>query len=230
MNNKEFIEETKKIGINLTNDQLNQLEQYFIILEKENKITNLTRIIEKEDVYLKHFYDSLTIFKIIDLNETETLCDIGSGAGFPGIVLKIAFPNLKITLIDSTNKKVEFLKKVIKELKLENVNAICERVENHKKMYDVVTARAVAKLNILIELCTPITKINGHFIAMKANIDDELYNSGNALKTMNCEVIETSEFNLPNEKSNRFLVKILKKEKTNEKYPREFDKIIKNPL
>lgn len=230
MNKEEFINELKKLNIELSPLKLSQLEAYFNLLEETNKVINLTRIITKEDVYLKHFYDSLTITKVIDLEKNLTLCDIGSGAGFPGIVLKIVFPNLDITLIDSTQKKVDFLNKVIKELKLSNIKAICRRIEDHKEEYDVVTARAVAKLNVLIELCIPITKTNGNFIVMKANINDEIKISKNALKELKSEIIKVDEFLLPKENSARTLIKINKKEKTNIKYPRKFDKIVKMPL
>ena len=119
----EFIEELKKLNIEPTQKQLEQLNRYYELIVEYNKVMNLTGITEKEQVYLKHFYDSLTIAKVIDLNKEESLCDIGTGAGFPGIVLKILFPNLKITLIDSLNKRIEFLKIVIKELNLNNIEA-----------------------------------------------------------------------------------------------------------
>ncbi len=152
----EFIEELKKLNIEPTEEQLNQLNKYYELIVEYNKVMNLTGITEKEQVCLKHFYDSLTIAKVIDLNKEETLCDIGTGAGFPGIVLKILFPNLKITLIDSLNKRIEFLKIVIKELNLNNIEAIHTRAEEYAKdnieKFDVVTSRAVAPLNILLEL------------------------------------------------------------------------------
>ena len=129
----EFIEELKKINIEPTQKQLEQLNRYYELIVEYNKVMNLTGITEKDQVYLKHFYDSLTIAKVIDLNKEENLCDIGTGAGFPGIVLKIIFPNLKITLIDSLNKRIEFLKIVIKELNLENIEAIHTRAEEYAK-------------------------------------------------------------------------------------------------
>ncbi len=195
---------------------------------------NLTGITEKEQVYLKNFYDSLTIVKVIDLNKEETLCDIGTGAGFPGIVLKILFPNLKITLIDSLNKRIEFLKIVIKELNLNNIEAIHTRAEEYAikniEKFDVVTSRAVAPLNILLELSIPLLKINKYFISYKGNISREIIESENALKQLDSKIDKIEEFELPKENSNRTIIKIKKQNKTNKKYPRKFSEIKKKPL
>ena len=178
MNIDLFIEETKKLGLTLTDKQLSQLEEYYNLLIEWNEKINLTRIIEKEDVYLKHFYDSLTLSKVIDLSKNLSLCDIGTGAGFPGIVLKICFPNLKITLVDSLQKRINFLNEVINKLNLKNIEAIHDRAENyaknHREEYDIVTSRAVANLRVLSELSIPMVKVEGYFIPMKATIDEEL--------------------------------------------------------
>ena len=131
MNQNEFINELEKIGIKVDEEKLNKLEKYYELLIEYNKVMNLTGITEKDQVYLKHFYDSLTISKIINLENEESLCDLGSGAGFPGIVLKIFYPNLKITLIDSLNKRINFLNTVIKELNLTNIEAIHTRIEEY---------------------------------------------------------------------------------------------------
>ena len=187
---------------------------------------NLTGITDKEDVYLKHFYDSLTITKVIELNKYETLCDVGTGAGFPGLVLKIMFPNLKVTLLDSLNKRLNFLNVVIKELNLKEVETVHSRVEEYKKQFDVVVARAVAPLNILLEYCIPITKINGYFIAMKGKSEE----AANALRELNSEIITTNSFLLPIENSNRSIIKIKKIKETNKKFPRKYSEIKKNPL
>ena len=176
MNIKEFIEQLKKIGIILTEDQLKKLEDYYNLIIEWNKKINLTRITEKKDVYLKHFYDSITLIKAIDLHQDLTVCDLGTGAGFPGVVLKIVFPNLNITLVDALNKRIEFLKLVIKELNLENITAIHERgeefIKNNRNKFDLITCRAVAKLNIISEICIPGVKVNGYFIPMKAQIEE----------------------------------------------------------
>lgn len=230
----EFFEELKKLNIEPTQKQLEQLNRYYELIVEYNKVMNLTGITEKEQVYLKHFYDSLTIAKVIDLNKEETLCDIGTGAGFPGIVLKILFPNLKITLIDSLNKRIEFLKIVIKELNLENIEAIHERAEEYAikniEKFDVVTSRAVAPLNILLELSIPLLKINKYFIPYKGNISREIIESENALKQLDSKVDKIEEFELPKENSNRTIIKIKKINKTNKKYPRKFSEIKKKPL
>ena len=174
MNKNKFIEELKKINIVLDEKQLNQLEKYYELLVEYNKVMNLTGITEKEEVYLKHFYDSLTIIKVIDLKNVNSLCDIGTGAGFPGLVLKIVFPNLKVTLLDSLNKRINFLNTVIEELKLENIETIHARAEEYailnRNKFDITTSRAVAHLSILLEYAIPITKENGYFIPLKGNI------------------------------------------------------------
>ena len=144
MNREEFIEELSKLGIVLTKEQEVKLEKFYNLLIEWNQKINLTRIVEKEDVYLKHFYDSLTIVKTINLNKIETLCDVGTGAGFPGIVLKIVYPNLKITLVDSLLKRVNYLNSIINELELDNRKAIHTRGEDLKETFDIVTARTDA--------------------------------------------------------------------------------------
>ena len=230
----EFIEELKKLNIEPTQKQLEQLNRYYELIVEYNKVMNLTGITEKEQVYLKHFYDSLTIVKVIDLNKEESLCDIGTGAGFPGIVLKILFPNLKITLIDSLNKRIEFLKIVIKELNLNNIEAIHTRAEEYAikniEKFDVVTSRAVAPLNILLELSIPLLKINKSFISYKGNISREIIESENALKQLDSKIDKIEEFELPKENSNRTIIKIKKINKTNKKYPKKFSEIKKKPL
>jgi len=193
---------------------------------------NLTGITEKEEVYLKHFYDSLTISKAIDLKKYTTLCDIGTGAGFPGIVLKIFYPHLNITLIDSLNKRIKFLNEVIDKLQLQNIVALHSRIEeygkNNREKFDVVTARAVAPLNILLEYSIPVLKVDGYFVPMKANIDNENYN--NALKTLNSKQEKIEQFLLPIENSKRTIILIKKNNITNKKYPRKFNEIKNKPL
>ena len=174
----EFILELKKLNIEINEEQINKLEQYYRLVIEKNKVMNLTGITDKKDFYLKHFYDSLTINKIIDLNNIETLCDIGSGAGFPGIVIKILFPKIKVTLIDSLNKRILFLNEVINKLELKGIETICIRAEEYAKeneeKYDLVTARAVASLNILLECCIKLVRKNKYFIAMKGTNREEI--------------------------------------------------------
>lgn len=234
MTEQEFVDELKNLNILLTDSQIEQFKKYYELLIIWNEKINLTTITEKEDVYLKHFYDSATISKIINLDEETTLCDVGTGAGFPGIVLKIIYPHLKITLIDSLNKRIIFLNNVITELKLSDIEALHYRVEeygtNNREKFDVVTARAVAPLNTLLEYCIPLTKVNKHFIPMKANVLDEIDSSQKAFLRLDCEMVEKIEFYLPKENSVRTLIKIKKLKKTNKIYPRPFSKIKKYPL
>ena len=164
-----FIQELEKLEIYLTNKQILELEKYYKLLIEYNKNVNLTSITEKEGVYLKHFYDSLTLFKAIDLNKKYSICDIGTGAGFPGIVLKIVFPNLSITLVDSLEKRIKFLNNVIETLELKDIKTIHSRIEelNLKEKFDIVVSRAVAKINVLLELGCQLPKIDGLFVFMK---------------------------------------------------------------
>ena len=232
MNQNSFIEELEKINIKLNENQLKQLGKYHELLVEWNKIMNLTGITEKEEVYLKHFYDCITIAKIIDLNEIKTLCDVGSGAGFPGIVLKIVYPNINITLVDSLNKRIKFLNNVIKQLDLKNIEALHFRIEdyalNNRNKFDMVTARAVAPINVLLEYCIPITKENKFFVAMKGKIDTEP-SYDNAIKKLDTELLKKIQFNLPIENSDRTLL-LFKKKKDIKKYPRKYSDIKKNPL
>ena len=230
MNKEEFIKETKKIGIELNNQILKDLEAYYNILKEENTKYNLTRIISQEDVYLKHFYDSLTITKIVDINN-QSICDLGSGAGFPGLVLAICFPNTKMTLIESNGKKCYFLNTVKEKLNLNNVNIINTRVEEYarknREIFDIVTARAVAPLKHLLEYGVPLVKIEGSFIAMKANIEGEIENIDNYYAKLDIKEIKKMVFNLPKENSLRTLLKYQKLKVTNQKYPRRYSDIIK---
>ena len=229
MKENEFIKELEKLNIFLTEDQLLKLDKFYNLLISWNEKINLTRIVSKEDVYLKHFYDSLTLIKEIDLTKDLTLCDVGTGAGFPGIVLKIVFPNLKITLIDALQKRINYLNEIIKELELKDIIAIHARSEeyarNNYEKFDIVTARAVANLRILSEICIPMVKVNGYFIAMKASVLDEINDSKSILNALNSTIINVNNFTLPYENSQRNLIKIQKNDKTSQKYPRKFDKI-----
>lgn len=233
MNDKEFKEELSKLGIVLTSTQENQLEMYYNLLIEWNNKMNLTGITERNSVYLKHFYDCITLIKAIDLTKNLKIVDVGTGAGFPGLVLKIVFPNLDVVLVDALNKRINFLNHVIESLKLENIEAIHDRIENYAKnnleVFDLVTCRAVAKLNIISELCLPLAKINGYFIPMKATIEDEISDT-KYLEVLKSKVESVITFNLPIENSVRNLIVIKKYGNIDKKYPRQYDKIIKNPL
>lgn len=229
MNEQEFVEELKKIGIDITSNQLNRLEKFYNFLIEKNKVMNLTRIVEKKEVYLKHFYDSLTLYRVIDLNKNISVCDVGTGAGFPGIVLKIVFPNLKVTLIDSLQKRINYLNELINELELQDIVTIHTRSEDYAKdnreKFDVVTSRAVANLKVLSEITIPMVKVNGLFVAMKSNIEEEINESKKILKELKSEIINIEKFELPIEKSLRNIVVVQKKDKTPNIYPRRMDKI-----
>ncbi len=211
MTKEEFKIAVEELNINLTDEMLEKLEQFYHLLIEWNKKINLTRIIEEEDVYLKHFYDSLTLIKAVDLKQKETLCDVGSGAGFPGIVLKIVFPHLKIILLDSLNKRVIYLNEIIKELKLESIKAVHTRGEDYKETFDVVTARAVANIEKLLNYTMHLVKKEGIFIAMKGNIENELTNEVVIKLEKKYKIKNIEKFILPKEESDRSLVVIERK-------------------
>lgn len=233
MNEQEFKKHLEELGIYISEDQTQKFNNYYNLLKEYNLKFNLTKIIEKKDVYLKHFYDSSTLIKAANFNNQE-VCDVGTGAGFPGMVLKILFPNIKLTLIESSKKKADFLNQIIKTLELKDVNVICNRAEELAKItnekYDIVTSRAVAKINILLEICSPLLKVGGICLFMKSNIEKEIEESADAFKLLYCKVNKTLEFILPFEKSKRTIVVIIKQQKTNKKFPRRFAEIKKNPL
>ncbi len=212
MNKEEFINELEKLNIMLSNEQLDQLDKYYHLLVEWNERINLTRIIEEKDVYLKHFYDSLTLSRVIDLNQDLRLCDIGTGAGFPGLVLKIVFPRLKITLVDSLLKRIKFLDIVISELGLNDIITVHSRAEDyaklHKNEFDIVTSRAVSRLNNLLEYSIPLLNNNGSFIPMKANCEDEIKEIEPILKRKKLEITLIDRFTLPIENSNRTIIVI----------------------
>ena len=232
MNKELFLEELKKLGILLTPKQEQDLDTYYKHLISYNNNVNLTAITKEEDVYLKHFYDSLTLFKGIDLKENLKICDLGTGAGFPGLVLKIVFPNLSITLVDSLEKRIKFLDLVIKELELKNIKTVHSRIEEFKEIeaFDVVVSRAVAKINILLELGCKLPKVNGLFVFMKGNILEELKSAKNALKVLNYSLEKIINFKLPIEESERNIVILKHTSPTSNKYPRQFSIIKKKPL
>ena len=230
MNREDFIIECKKIGLELSNDILNKIDLYKDLLIEWNNKFNLTTIIEEKDIYLKHFYDSLCIVKSYNFNN-KSICDFGTGAGFPGMVLAIIFSNSKITLLESNNKKVLFLEEVKKVLKLDNVTIINQRAEdygkNNRELFDIVTCRAVSNLNIILELSISLLKINGLFIPMKSNVDIEFNESIDKAKLLGYKYINKIEYILPIENSNRTLLIYEKIKKTYMKYPRNYNLIKK---
>lgn len=226
-----------KLGISLEERQTEQFEKYFQLLVEWNEKMNLTGITEREPVYEKHFYDSLTIAEAVDLNKASSIADIGSGAGFPSLPLKIAFPHLKVTIVDALAKRIRFLDEVIAALGLDNVNALHGRAEEvardagHRDRYDVVTARAVARLSVLNEFCLPFVKTGGVFIAMKGtDVEEELRDSSYSAYVLKGETRKVLKLKLPVEQSERHLVIIDKKGSTPKSYPRKAGTPLKSPL
>lgn len=217
------------INIELTDKKYNQFIKYYELLIEWNNKINLTAITEFEDVFIKHFYDSLCLVKGIDLTN-QSLFDVGSGAGFPSIPLKIIFEDLDITIIDSLNKRIKFLDVLIKNLDIE-VELIHGRAEEHKhkNYYDIVTARAVSNLQVLSELCIPFVKKTGFFIALKGlNYKEELEKSNKAISILGGRLDNIVEYDIEGQR--RSLIIINKVKDTNNKYPRIYGKIKSNPL
>ena len=231
MNKEEFINELLKLNITLSPTQIDQLDKYYKMLIEWNNKINLTRIIEEKDVYLKHFYDSITLFRDVNLQGNMSICDVGTGAGFPGLVLKIVFPNLKVVLVDALEKRIKFLNAVINELNLKNIETYHDRGEifarNHREEFDIVTSRAVANLKVLSEICLPMVKVNGLFVPMKGNIDEEVENAKEIISHLNSNIEKIDSFQLPFELSNRNIIVIKKTKKNSLMYPRSYDKIKK---
>lgn len=227
MTNNEILSE-----FNLNESKLNQFEQYKNLLQEWSKKMNLTSITEDTEVYIKHFYDSLVLEKYLDKN--IHLADVGTGAGFPGLPLKIAREDLIVDLIEPTTKRCTFLSQVVNDLKLENVNIINKRSEDlpdKKEMYDAITSRAVASLNILLELSIPLLKVGGKMYALKgSSFDEEIKESKKALKELKCKVTNIYEFDLPMDLGHRAIIEIEKFFETPKKYPRVYAKIKKQPL
>lgn len=228
MNREQFTTELKKMGIELDERQLNQFERYYELLVEWNEKMNLTAITDHEEVYLKHFYDSVSAAFFVDFTGSLSLCDVGAGAGFPSIPLKICFPQLNITIVDSLKKRITFLHELAKELKLEKVFFYHDRAETfaqHKdfrEQFDIVTARAVAKMSVLTELCLPLVKKEGIFVAMKAaNAEEELKAAEKAIKLLGGKEQAVHDFTLPIEESERNIIIIKKVKKTPNKYPRK---------
>lgn len=227
---EEFYKELENNNIILNDLQKEQFEIYCEFLLEYNSHTNLTAIRDKEGVYLKHFLDSASIaykYKFID----EKIMDIGTGAGFPGLVLKILFPEINLTLVDSNNKKTKFLEQIVKKLNLKNVTIINDRIEklNLKSSFDIVTSRAVSELRILTELSLPFLKINGKVIALKSHVDEELKKASGTIDLLGGNIPFIIDLNIPL-LGKRCFVTIEKVKETPEGYPRIYDKILKNPL
>ena len=237
MNEKQFIEALKQKGIELSDTQLAQFRKYFELLVEWNEKMNLTAITDLEGVYLKHFYDSISASFYFDFTKVTTVCDVGAGAGFPSLPIKICFPHLQVTIVDSLNKRITFLNHLSEELGLQNVQFVHARAEEfgqnakYREQFEVVTARAVARLSVLSELCVPIAKEGGYFVALKAAAGpDELKDAKKAISTLGIQLKEEFAFLLPVEESERTLYIFDKIKSTPKKYPRKAGVPNKTPI
>lgn len=232
---KEMNINLKEIDLELTEKQLQNFYNFMNLLIEKNKVMNLTGITEPKEVILKHFIDSLTILKYIDKN--STVIDVGTGAGFPGLPIKIAEDTIEMTLLDSLNKRINFLNEVIESNELNKIHTIHGRAEDfgkdvkYREKFDIVTSRAVASLNVLLEYMLPFVKIGGKCICMKgSNCDDEIENAKNAIKILGGEKEKIEKFTLPNSDNNRTILIIKKVKKTERQYPRNAGIPTKKPL
>lgn len=236
--NSIFLDGLKQLNIQLSDNQIGQFEKYYDMLIETNKVMNLTSITEYQDVVIKHFLDSLSLVKMISFeNRRMSILDMGTGAGFPGIPLKIAFPQLQITLMDSLNKRILFLQNVIEELSLSEICAIHERAEEaagkvqYREKFDLCVSRAVARLNSLAEFCIPFVRKGGFFIPYKSgNINDEQKEAEFAIRELGGVIRGQECYTIPCSDIERTLIKIEKKATTPKKYPRAGGRPLKQPL
>jgi len=237
MNRDLLLKGAKSYGIFLDENKINMFEKYMVLLKEWNEKINLTAITEDDEIVRKHFLDSISIIKSGLINDNLKIIDVGTGAGFPGIPLKIINPTLKVTLLDSLKKRVNFLNQVINELGLKNIEAVHGRAEDfarldeYREKYDISTARAVAPMNILCEYCLPFVKVGGYFIAMKGpSIEEEIKDSKNAIGTLGGRLIDIVETSIPEYDVNHKLIVVGKIKPTDKKYPRKPSQIEKKPI
>lgn len=235
MNKEELLLNLKdNLNIELSEDKFLKLNKYYELLKEWNNKFNLTTIIDEKEVYLKHFYDSLCLSLVTKLDRNIKVCDMGTGAGFPGIVLKIVFDKLDMTLIESNNKKCTFLNEIIKKLDLKNIKVECNRIEDYAKnnleVFDIVTTRAVSRMRIISELGIPMLKLNGLFLPLKSHIDDELEESKNIVKLLGGNIEGIYNYNLPDGLSIRCIPIIKKIKESPNGYPRVYSQILKKVI
>lgn len=235
--NKKFYDELAKFGITLNDIQKEQFEKYYNMLVEWNKVMNLTGITEHSEVNLKHFTDSLAIARVVDMSKVSTLIDIGTGAGFPGLPIKIVYPDIKVTLLDSLNKRIKFLDAVTEELGLSDVQTLHGRAEDYAKnkefreKFDICVSRAVANLSTLSEYCIPFIHNDGCFISYKSGAsDEEIMESEKAVSVLGGKIELIDKFQLPDTDMGRSLIKIRKIKKTPVKYPRKAGIPSKEPI
>ncbi len=237
MTPEEFKRLLSERNIALTDYQMKQFDSYYKLLIEWNQKMNLTTILNKEAVYLKHFYDSISLAFFANFKGGHSLCDIGAGAGFPSIPLKILFPDLQITIIDSLNKRISFLTELVNQLGMDHVFLYHERAEvfgqdsTFRGQFDYVTARAVARLNVLSELCLPLVRKEGYFLAPKAaRGEEEMLEAKNAIAVLGGKIQEEISFELPITQDERHIIVIQKKKETPKKYPRKSGLPNKQPI
>ena len=218
----------------LSTEGIPSLIRYADLLVEKNKVMNLTAITEPGDIATLHFLDSVAMLTLADL-KGKKMADIGTGAGFPGMPLRIVEPSIRLTLLDSLNKRIDFLKEVCDDLGLSDVECIHGRAEEfavgHRESYDIVTSRAVANLQMLSELCLPLVKVGGYFLSMKSvDSEQEVNDAKNAIKTLGGRIEKVVDYTIPGTEVQHRLIFIKKMQETPKKYPRAFAKIKKNPL
>lgn len=232
MNKNEFINELKKLNIIITEEQFKKIDLYIKLLMEYNKHTNLTAIKDYESILLKHFFDSLMIEQYNYLNNAKTVLDIGTGAGFPGMVIAIMHEDITVTLLDSNNKKIKFLELLIKELNIKNVKLVNKRAEEYietmRSKFDIVTSRAVSHLAILSEISIPFVKVGGYFIPLKGNIEEELELSKNIIQLLGGKINDVHHYHLIKEDATRNILVVQKETETSLKYPRNYSQIKKS--
>ena len=236
-NTDQFVKDLTVLGVKLIDEQVQQFIQYYEMLVEWNQVMNLTAITEYDDVMKKHFVDSVSLIKALDVNKSATVIDVGTGAGFPGLALKIAYPNLQVTLLDSLNKRIQFLDAVIEKLELTGVETVHGRAEDFAKpdklreKFDLCVSRAVANLSTLSEYCMPFVKKDGCFVSYKAaTANEELKEATKAIEILGGKVLEVCSFNLEDTDMERNLIKIMKMKNTPKKYPRKAGLPSKEPI
>lgn len=236
-NTDTFIQNLNSINIKINDFQISQFLKYYEILVEKNRVMNLTAITEYDDVLLKHFIDSLLCVNVENMNNVNDLIDVGTGAGFPGIPIKIVFPHINITLMDSLNKRVSWLNEVVNELKLDKIECIHSRAEDlghntkYREKYDICVSRAVANLSTLAEYCLPFVKVGGKFLSYKGdNVEQEIETANNGIKLLSSSIVNTLNTVLPNTNIKRSIVVIRKEKCLQNKYPRKSGIPGKQPL
>lgn len=231
MTKEEFILYCDKLNIKVSEEVYSKFFTYFEMLVEWNNKFNMTTILEEKDVFLLHFYDSLCLSKVVDLNKEVSLCDFGTGAGFPGLPIAIVFPKVSITLVESNQKKCMFLNAVKESLKLENVTIINDRIENYsskeREKFDIVTCRAVTSIPMILEMAASLVKVNGFLVPLKSNCEEELVKYSYLESELGIKLIQKEVYTLPINDAYR-VIPVYKKEKvTDKKYPRSYNSLLK---